>query len=181
MEAFSEYHTFCNQNLRCKYVSFLQLEVWLVPNACFHFSHYRIDNILCVTSVFKGLKGADWWCTCAWVHHNSKKRSPSYVCVLRHGLPFPGWSAGTHKSRKEILCSNTLLHVIFQGQKVRAIWKALHFISLTRLSAHPARLYHDSLSGWHCVLIAAVNSFNAGLLVVVQPFSTLNVFFFFLT
>lgn len=45
----------------------------------------------------------------------------------------------------------------------------------TRLSAHPARLYHDSLSGWHCVLIATVNSFNVGLLVVVQPFSTLNV------
>lgn len=45
----------------------------------------------------------------------------------------------------------------------------------TRLSAHPTRLYHDSLSGWHCVSMATVNSFDVGLLVVVQPFSTLNV------
>ncbi len=48
--------------------------------------------------------------------------------------------------------------------------KDSNFCPNSGLSAHPLSLPHDSLSGWHCVLIATVHSSDAGLVVMAQPF-----------
>lgn len=65
---------------------------------------------------------------------------------------------------------NTQLHVIWQSYLSFPRTEGPSHLESVTFCAHPARLYHDSLSWWHHVLIAIVHSSDAGLVVMAQPF-----------
>lgn len=99
------------------------------------------------------------------------------VLLLDTGFLFYYWLQSSCKETKLTVTLRQVrmtwwsyMSILFQGKKASIHLESVPFFyPNARLSAHPATLSHDSLSGWHSVLIATVHSCDAGLVLMAQP------------